>query len=61
VGAEGHMDLFVFKLRGDRIQFYCRTCTMLWLRIHVGGTYSWTACTEELDAVTVPGCGHGKS
>jgi len=55
------MDLFVFKLRGDRIQFYCRTCTMLWLRIHVGGTYSWTACTEELDAVTVPGCGHGKS
>jgi hypothetical protein len=54
VGSEGHLDLFVHKMQGSRIQFYCRTCSTLWLRIHADTNYRWSESARELDAVPVP-------
>ena len=53
-GSEGHLDLFVHKMQGSRIQFYCRTCSTLWLRIHADTAYRWSESARELDAVPVP-------
>ena len=54
-GAEGHLDLFVFRMRGNHMQFTCRTCSSLWLRTAGDGNYRWSQATRELDAPTVPG------
>ena len=54
-GAEGHLDLFVFRMRGNHMQFTCRTCSGLWLRTAVDGGYRWSESKTELDAQTVPG------
>jgi hypothetical protein len=55
VGAEGHLDLFVLKMRGGLMQFHCRTCTSLWVRTAVDSSFRWTESTRELDAPVVPG------
>jgi hypothetical protein len=54
-GGEGHVDLFVHKMQGNRIQFYCRTCSSMWMRTNANGCYSWSESTRELDAAPVPG------
>ena len=54
IGSEGHLDLFVQKMQGSRIQFYCRTCSTLWLRVHSDGGYHWSETARGLDAVLVP-------
>ena len=60
VGAEGHLDLFVLKMRGGLMQFYCRTCSSLWVRTPIdrpidNSSYRWSESTRELDAPVVPG------
>lgn len=54
-GGEGHVDLFVHKMQGSRVQFYCRTCSTIWMRTSVEGSYRWSEPTRELDAAPVPG------
>ena len=54
-GAEGHLDLFVFRMRGNHMQFTCRTCQNLWMRIAVDGGYRWSESKTELDAPNIPG------
>ena len=53
-GSEGHVDLFVHKMQGSRIQFYCRTCSTLWLRVHTDTSYRWSESARELHAIPVP-------
>jgi hypothetical protein len=55
VGLEGHLDLFVLKLQGNRIQFYCRTCSTLWVRTRADEGYRWAVSARELDTAPVPG------
>jgi hypothetical protein len=55
IGAEGHIDLFVLKMRGSQMQFRCRTCSTLWVRTTGDPSYRWHPSSEELDAPTVPG------
>jgi hypothetical protein len=52
--------MFVLKMRGALMQFHCRTCRCLWLRIQDGASYQWKESSAELDALTVPG-GNGRS
>ena len=54
-GTEGHLDLFVFRMRGNHMQFTCRTCSALWLRSAVDGAYRWSESRTELEAPNVPG------
>jgi hypothetical protein len=58
LGPEGHLDLFVFRMGGGRMQFRCRTCTALWLRTPQDTSYRWAESREGLDAPTVPGMYH---
>ena len=53
-GTEGHLDLFVQKMQGSRIQFYCRTCSTRWMRLHSDTSYRWSESPRELEAVPVP-------
>ena len=55
LGAEGHLDLFVLKMQGNRMQFICRTCSSLWLRTTVDGSYRWSESAREIEAPAVPG------
>ena len=55
LGAEGHLDLFVHKMLGNRMQFHCRTCSTFWDRMTIDGSYRWGPTTVGLEAPNLPG------
>ena len=57
-GAEGHIDLFVFRMQGSQMQFTCRTCSSLWLRTAADEGYRWSEAKSGLEAPGVPGGNH---
>jgi hypothetical protein len=47
--------MFVLKMRGGWMQFHCRACSSLWVRIQQETSYQWKESSAEFDALTVPG------